>query len=301
MELILLIVLAFAGYAVFKAVSRRSEAKALESREANELADLKRTAEEDVTRLGEEVAELDTDTTGVKLDQGGRQDYKRALDAYDSAKLALDRAERPEDIKGVTTALEDGRYAIACVQARVAGDPLPQRRPPCFFNPQHGPSAKDVQWAPPGGEARDVPVCMADAERVEAGAEPDVRQVFRGNRRVPYYNGGPAYAGYNSGYFGGFAGSGLMSGVLIGALTTGLMSSAMGGWGGMGYGGGYQDGYNDGQDGGDGGDGGDSGDGGGDGGDGGDFGGDGGGDFGGGGDWGGGGDFGGGDFGGGDF
>jgi len=308
-ELILLLILAVAGYAVYNAVSKRSKARAVQTRQTNELSDLKRTAEEDVTRLGEEVADLDTETTGVQLDQGGRQDYKRALDSYDAAKQALDRAVRPDDIKAVTTALEDGRYAIACVQARVAGRPLPQRRPPCFFNPQHGPSAKDVEWAPPGGQPRTVPVCMADAERVEAGAEPDVRQVFNGNRRVPYYNGGPAYAGYNSGYFGGFAGSGLMSGVLVGALTTGLLSSAMGGWGGGfggggfggdGYGDAYQDGYADGQDNdnGDNGDSGDNGDGGGDSG-GGDSGG---GDFGGGGDWGGG-DFGGGggDFGGGDF
>jgi len=264
----LLIVLAIIGYAVYRGVSRRSQAKAVASRQQNELADLMRTAEEDVTRLGEEVADLDTDTTGVELDQGGRQDYKRALDSYDAAKQALGRAEQPDDVKAVTTALEDGRYAIACVHARVAKEPLPQRRPPCFFNPQHGPSGRAVQWAPPGGQPRSVPVCFADAERVEAGAEPDTRQVVRGNRRVPYYNGGPAYSGYNSGYFGGFAGSGLMSGLLIGALGTGLMSSSMGGWGASSaYEAGYDDGQDSGNDGGDGdGDnGGDSGDGGGDG------------------------------------
>ena len=27
----------------------------------------------------------------------------------------------------------------------------PERRPPCFFDPRHGPSSRDVEWAPPGG------------------------------------------------------------------------------------------------------------------------------------------------------
>ena len=44
--------------------------------------------------------------------------------------------------------------------------PLPAKRPPCFFNPAHGPSSQNVEWAPPGGVARDVPACPADAERV---------------------------------------------------------------------------------------------------------------------------------------
>ena len=44
----------------------------------------------------------------------------------------------PDDVRHVTEIIEDGRYAIACVRARVAGDPLPTRRPPCFFDPRHG-------------------------------------------------------------------------------------------------------------------------------------------------------------------
>ena len=43
----------------------------------------------------------------------------------------------------------DARYHRAAVLAVIAGDPLPERREPCFFNPQHGPSMQDVEWAPP--------------------------------------------------------------------------------------------------------------------------------------------------------
>src|SRR5918996_374258 len=68
-------------------------------------------------------------------------------------------------------AFEDGRHAIACVRARVAGEPLPTRRPPCFFDPRHGPSVADVPYVPPDGVERDVPACALDVERVRAGAD----------------------------------------------------------------------------------------------------------------------------------
>jgi hypothetical protein len=228
---------------------------------------------------------LDAATAGRALDEATTQDYRRALDAYDSAKAALDRMQRPEDARAVTETLEDGRYAVSCVRARFAGEPIPVRRPPCFFNPQHGPSTEDVDWAPPGGLPRQVPVCAADAERVKLGAEPDTRKVLVGNQRRPYWEAGPAYQPWAQGYFGGYAMSGLLPGVLMGAI----LGSSFGGWGDHDYG--------DGGDQGDGGDAGNGTDGAGDGGDGGgdygggDYGGDGGGW---GGDLGGGGDFGGG-------
>src|SRR3546814_3601154 len=109
-----------------------------------------------------------------------RQDYQRALDAYEDAKMLLADAAEPEDLTQVTRTLEDGRYAQACVLARQDGRELPQRRPPCFFNPAHGPAQTDVSWAPGGGAEREIPVCLADAERVRAGAEPDARQVRSG-------------------------------------------------------------------------------------------------------------------------
>src|SRR3712207_7562347 len=43
----------------------------------------------------------------------------------------------------------------------------------CFFDPRHGPSARDVEWAPPGGAPRLVPACAADAVRIEDGEDPD--------------------------------------------------------------------------------------------------------------------------------
>src|SRR5918999_5007319 len=176
---------------------------------------------------------------------------------YRRARPAQPRG-RPEEIKHVTEILEDGRYAIACVKARVAGDPLPAKRPPCFFNPAHGPSSQNVSWAPPGGVARDVPACPADAERVLAGADPYIRTVQRGAQRVPYWEGGPAYAPWAQGYYNRWSGSDMLSGMLIGSLMFSGMGNmfampAMAGEGGGGGDGGGDAGGDGGGDGGGGG------------------------------------------------
>jgi hypothetical protein len=299
----LLIVLLIIGGVIFlvSSLSRANQNRALEQQNAQQLEAVRKVADEDVTRFGEELQRLDTDMLVTPLDAPMRQDYQRALDSYEAAKETLRLAQKPDDIKHVTESLEDGRYAVACVLARKNGEPLPVRRPPCFFNPAHGPSTTDIEWAPPAGIPRQVPVCAADADRVEQGAEPDIRTVQQGYQRVPYWQAGPAYSPWASGYFGAYALSGLLP-------TFMLMTLLSPTWDGGAVEGGDTDfGAGDGGGGDAGGDGGDAGgDGGGDGGGdaGGDFGGgggDGGGDFGGGGDGGGwgGGDFGGGDWGGG--
>src|SRR3954471_21872146 len=198
----LLVVLAVGSLVVWLVV-RNNQRKAI-ARQAAELEPVKKLAFEDVTALGEELQGLDLELTGRVLDEGQRADYQRALDAYEAAKTAADGMARADDVRHVTEILEDGRYAMACVRARVAGQPLPLRRPPCFFDPRHGTSVEDVAYVPPGGTQRDVPACALDAQRVRAGAEPDIRKVMVGSRRVPYWQGGRAYQPYAAGYFGGF-------------------------------------------------------------------------------------------------
>jgi hypothetical protein len=217
MELLGLLVLVALIGAVVVVAGRTRKARGLERRTA-ELEPVKKLAFEDVTALGVELQELDLELAGRELDSGTRADYQRALDAYEAAKTAGDSITEPDHIKHVTEILEDGRYAIACVQARVKGEPLPTRRPPCFFDPRHGLSVEDVPWTPPGGARRDVPACALDAERVKAGAEPDVRQVMVGSRRVPYWQGGRAYQPYAMGYFGAF---GPMEWMFMGMLFSG--------------------------------------------------------------------------------
>ena len=107
---------------------RRQAAKALA-----DLEPVKRLAEEDVTALGVELQDLDIDMAGRELGAGENADYQRALDAYESSKVAAASMTKADDIRHVTEILEDGRYAMACVRARVDGLALPTRRPPCQY------------------------------------------------------------------------------------------------------------------------------------------------------------------------
>jgi hypothetical protein len=234
---LLLVVVVLGGSALLynrKQVKRREAARLAELE--SQLATSKHAADEDVTKFGEELQRLDIDVAGHPLDEPMQQDYQRALDAYEDAKVSLGAVRRPEEIRHVTEILEDGRYAIACVKARVAKQPLPQKRPPCFFNPAHGPSTQNVQWSPPGGSVRDVPACAADAERVLAGADPYIRTVQMGARRVPYWEGGPAYAPWAQGYYNSWRGSDLLTGMMVGELLFGGMNSMGGLFGGLGTG-----------------------------------------------------------------
>ena len=226
--LLILLILVGGGVGLFRMRAQRQREIEAAAELENQLTTSKRAADEDVTRFGEELQRLDSDVAGHPLDEPMQQDYQRALDAYENAKSSLDAVTKPDEIKHVTEILEDGRYGVACVKARVAGQPLPAKRPPCFFNPAHGPSSQNVEWAPPGGVRRDVPACPADAERVLAGADPYIRTVQVGAQRVPYWEGGQAYAPWAQGYYSRWSGSDMLSGVLIGSMLFGGMGSPFG-------------------------------------------------------------------------
>jgi plastocyanin len=238
MELILLVLILAGLGAVALVAGRRSKERELSRRE-EEVAPVRKLAFEDITAFGEDLQELDLEMSGHELDAGANADYQRALDAYESAKLAGDSITQPDDIRHITEIIEDGRYAVACVRARVAGDSLPTRRPPCFFDPRHGPSVTEVPYVPPDGVERDVPACALDAERVRAGADPDVRKVMVGAQRVPYWQGGRAYEPYAMGYFGAF---GPMTWMFMGGMMFGDFGGGYDGDGGEGGGDGGGDG-----------------------------------------------------------
>ncbi|RNL82357.1 chemotaxis protein CheA [Halostreptopolyspora alba] len=199
--------------------------KKREAQKAKELAEIKQMANEDVVRLGEDIAQLDVDLSAV--DEATRTDYSNAMDSYDRAKRSLDTITEPEQIQEVTNALEDGRYSMVATRARLNGEPVPERRQPCFFNPQHGPSEQDVMWAPPGGTSRSVPACSNCARAVLSGHDPDVRMVEVDGERRPYYDAGPAYAPYAGGYFGMDMMMGMFSGMMMGSMMGAMMGGGM--------------------------------------------------------------------------
>jgi len=260
-----LLALAGGGALLFSLRGRRRRRRAEEA----QAAELRDNARDDLVALGDDVRALDLDVEMPDADPHAKEHYGRALTHYEKAERALDHAKRPEDFAPIGEALEQGRYEMAAAKARLEGREPPEHRPPCFFDPRHGPSTRDVDWAPDGYQPRPVPVCEADAVRIESGELPMTRQIQTAGGMVPMYDAPGYYGPYAGGFFGGF--TGFLPGILFGSL----LGSSLGGFGGFG-GAAYGDG-----------------------------GGFGGGDLGGGGldfgDFGGGGGFGGGDFGGGDF
>jgi uncharacterized membrane protein YgcG len=204
--------------------------------ERAQLERLRPVVDEDITAFGEELDRIGFQPTSPESDDAMRRDYTHAIDAYDEAKRAMGAARTPGDVKHVTESLEDGRFALATLEARRDGAPLPERRMPCFFDPRHGPSVEDVRWSPPGGTERTVPVCAADAARLAEGADPQARTVDTPDGRRPYWEAGPVFAPWAGGYFGG----GILPGLLIGTLLGN--SLGMGAYGA----GGYEQGFDDG-------------------------------------------------------
>jgi hypothetical protein len=197
-----------AAYAVHRSRKRR--------RQQAELAVVKQAAQEDLLALADDIRELDLDVELPNADARGKEDYAQAVASYERADRALDRARTPEEMEPVSAALEEGRFAMASAKARLAGREPPERTAPCFFDPRHGPSVAEVEWAPPGGEPRPVPVCAADLARIEDGLEPASRELEVGGRRVPYWDAPPAFGPYAGGFFGGAAG--LFPALFVGSL-----------------------------------------------------------------------------------
>lgn len=238
-------VLVAGGAGAYAVVRRNRRRRAAERRAA--LDRLRVVVDEDITAFGEELDRLDFHPAEPGADDAMRADYERALNAYENAKQYMTEARGPEDVRTVTQALEDGRFSLAQLAARREGRPLPERRPPCFFDPRHGPSVTDAPWTPPGGAPREVPVCAADATRLADGRDPVVREVDTDRGRRPYWDAGPAYGPWAGGYFGG----GILPGLLIGTALGGIMAgpayaadygAGYGDFGGGDFGGGYEGG-----------------------------------------------------------
>ena len=192
------------------------------------IGDAARTSlDTDITRFGDELRDLDLDVVGIELSEEAQTNYSEALDAYENAKQAMNQARYESDARAIAHILEEGRYAMACVKSHAQGKPMPERRPPCFFDPAHGPSAKNVTWAPPGGAPREVPACALDAARVTSGSDPHIRMVQQGYQAVPYWQD-QGHAAYARGYYEPYGLDPVVQGLAKGALMFGGFSLLMG-------------------------------------------------------------------------
>ncbi|MFE3326581.1 hypothetical protein [Streptomyces sp. NPDC059176] len=210
-----LVVCGGGAYALYRRANKKRA-----TRERAELDALRTLVDEDITAFGEELDGVAFSPSHPGATDSMRDDYTYALDMYDKAKEQIAGAARPADVQPVTKTLAEGRFALATLEARRTGAPLPQRRLPCFFDPRHGPSVTDTLWSPQDGTARPVPTCAADAARIHSGQDPAARMVVTQQGPQPYWNAGPTYAPWADGYFGGVGGAltGLLVGTALGSV-----------------------------------------------------------------------------------
>jgi hypothetical protein len=180
-------------------------------------------ARADLAAVADEVGVIDVDvqSPGAPPDAGER--YDEALRSFMFAGEELERAQRPADLVAVGGALERARYELAWARALLDGATAPARTAPCLFDPRHGPSVAEVQWSPAGrtgggdlGDARPVPACAADAQRLADGIAPDVRIVSVGARAKPYWDVPVLYGPLLVGYYDRFGGAERLSRLLRG-------------------------------------------------------------------------------------
>jgi hypothetical protein len=186
--------------AVVRVLNHRTNARVDRETAETDLLAVRHLAESDAVLFGEELARLDGRLADAELDEDTRTDYQAALDSYETALRIVDRLTSLDDISEVIDSLAAGRYAAACVLARVEGTPLPTFRVPCFFDPRHGPASTEVLWNAPGLGTRKVPACAQDAARQADGAKVDVKMVRINGQTVPYWAAGGLHQPYKNGY-----------------------------------------------------------------------------------------------------
>jgi uncharacterized membrane protein YgcG len=187
-------------------------ARPVRQRRQRELKEAKLAAQDDLIALSTGVTDHDADVA-IRGNPEAAQEQAAALSAYERGTAALDAARRPRDMGAVSRAIAEGQYHLASAEALAAGQPRPDRRPSCFFDPRHGMSVTEAYWTPPdGGPGRSVPVCSACQHKLERGIEPEMRKVEADGGPVNYVN-----AGFAPAYWGGFGlAPGLFTGFLLG-------------------------------------------------------------------------------------
>ena len=146
---IVLIVLGV-GLAVVAAGALFISVRRTRRRQQQELQEAKVAAQDDLIALSNRLTGIRTDVS-VQANPDAAAEQAAALNDYERGTAALDAARRPSDMIAVSRAIGSGQYHLACAEALSAGQPRPDRRPSCFFDPRHGMSVTDAYWTPADG------------------------------------------------------------------------------------------------------------------------------------------------------
>lgn len=157
----------------------------------------RRACEDDLARFRTDVEKAaPLDELGELVDE----DWMTARDALTRADEALASSTSPSVLAQVTMAIEEGRAALARVTAAILAEEA-HDAPPCFFNPNHGPSDTTVSWTTNAGERVRVPSCAADAGRIQSGADPYWRTIAVDDLRLPWWQSGAHGVCWARGWF----------------------------------------------------------------------------------------------------
>jgi hypothetical protein len=179
-------------------------------------------ARSDLATIADEVGVIDVDVQSATAPPDAGDRYDEALRSFMLAGEQLERAQRPADLVAVGAGLERARYELACARALLDAADSPALTAPCLFDPRHGPSVAEVQWSPgqiaaaERGDARPVPACAADAQRLADLTAPDVRIVSLGGQPTPYWDVPVLYGPLLVGYYDRFGGAQRLSELLRG-------------------------------------------------------------------------------------
>ena len=234
--LVLLAVAGVVGLSVLLALFRENRSERRTIQIGNQFNEAKAAAQEDLDALADDLRNLNVDVQADEADnRQAVSQYTRAYEQLERAGQAFDQARSPADLAKVSSAIESGRYSMSAARALFERRDPPRRRPPCFFDTRHGPSANDIGWEPPYGPPRPVPACAACMRQVASGTQPQPRRVRAGLRRVPFYEAPPHFESWFGGYFGGAAAD-LVAGFPLGkALDDGFVGGRNSSGGGYGY------------------------------------------------------------------
>jgi hypothetical protein len=132
---------------------------------------------------------------------------RKVLDLVEEARHRLDdplRSDTPSEIEEVVTRLADARYELVAIAALRAGQPVPERTAPCFFDPRHGPSVAERPFTPSYGSEREVPVCAQCRDTLDAKQTPAVYEIAVGGTTKPYWDWDRISRPYVNGYWNRF-------------------------------------------------------------------------------------------------
>lgn len=196
--------LGLGGAVIGGGVALRAQSRNRATREADDevVAELRGPLNEEVVELSAKVAALPpAGEQGGEAAQQIAEATREVLDLVEAARQRLDTMTDPTDAQGVAGRLGDARYQLVVIDALREGREPPKRTAPCFMDPRHGPSVEERPFAPEGGSERQIPVCSACRDALDAGQKPEIRKIVHKGELEFYWRAGPTSRPYVNGYW----------------------------------------------------------------------------------------------------